>query len=274
MEVLSKSKKVIVFKNLDQNMVSSIMEFKNSIMSETFDYLQYSGSKVVQELNDSQSLCISSDEKYFVIDTKYIVGIINEGIIEKINKEFDAHMAINFSLEKLHGIPYFNNNKIVFDKYKIIAYGLSYNGFKQSKSNKVVNNCALYDLNGDKISSLGFYLNLDGNIELFGDDRDFSYIENLFSNIKTSSDKNVINNILNDIIKHIPDIEYENYGNVWYGNGFAYQITFDELNGTECECVFKLDTLLKFKKPKTTLKVDKSHIISRIIELIVRIKVI
>lgn len=264
-----------IFKNADTNMVNEIKNFKMPIS--TFSTHYHKNSKIVQVLNEYQNLCVDEKNEYFIASDKNIERYIQEDKLNCVNQKFNIVEAIKKTFGTLYNSDGYSeisfsrtqNANVGFNNLGEMMY--SEIGIKLETWQGI----AIYEKSNNWSRGMFCFLNEEGNIE----NRDYNIdIAKLLGNKpKTKED------LIQEIIAKIPDVPYENYGNKWFASKFAFVLTEEEENRVGEKNYFHLSKLegsnssygssgYRIKKPKSTIKVTKEHILQRILPLVNKIK--
>lgn len=253
-----------IYKNLDSKMVEEIL--KVELQTDTFNTGWHKNSKVVQNLNEKQILCIDDEKEYFIISNEDVNRYLKEDKLNYINKNFNLIDAINKTFGELYDYggyvkyDFFKNDSIKYDDLGTIV------SREIGVELKTYNGIEIIEKTERWSRGMFCFLNEDGNIE----NRDYNLDLTKLLSYKQKTKEDLIKEIINNI----PDISYKNYGNKWFSNNFAYVLN---ITGN----TFKLSKLDKSsgvnygdsrsgkaKMPKTTIEVTKEHILQQILPLV------
>jgi len=289
-----------IFKNTNDKIVEEIKKM-NSSSDNWIEDNQMTGAKgqckIEKKLNNTQFLCIDEHGHYFIKDSKSFKTTNRRGLLQKINDKFNVAEVLNETIAPLYTRDGYGT--ITFEKYDTFykrLWGSDYDDEKMKSHMgnydshwriSAVTNGAYLDtyegiilIEGEiKMSGMFCHLTEDGNIV----NRDYNFdIKNFLTNKqKTRED------LINEIIEHIPDVSYENYGNKWFSNQYAFILkrvesgeTYDK-HGIRGSVILNISKLEhkgggkygdnrsgKANKPKSTTIVPRDHLLAHIIPII------
>lgn len=234
-----------IFRNPNTKMVEEIK--KITLDDDTFDYLSHKNCIMSQKLNEKQCLCMCDKDIYFIISTDQYSTLLHDKLISIINEKFNVVEILN---------EYFC--PIYSDFMTII-------GFKKMDKNNFIIKYPLetiieglkYSLEYDRIILSEYkdeeyyecWLNEDGNI----------VVSNRFNTkLENTSKQKTKEDLLSDLLQFIPDIKYKNYANMWYADEFTFDLD-------DNETIFKIVRHQRYNPPKTSIDVDRKHLISKIL---------
>jgi len=271
------------FKNTNVKLVEEIKSTK-------LDVFIVNGVEMVirKKLNETQNLCLGKDELYYILLDKQICEMREENLLTFINNKFDITKELIHSLGPLYSgyktitfhncSEYWKNKGEDFERgnenfkhYKSLGRVMSVETGVELRTNGALHLCE-GELGG---SSMFCYFNEEGNIE----NRDYNYnISKFFSNQQKTRQE-----LVEEILSHIPDTKYYNYGNKWFSKDVAFIL--ENENDIEENTIFYLKKLKhshgdnyvdihssKAKKPKSAIEVTRDHILSKILPLVNKIK--
>ena len=219
-------------------------------------------------------MCLDGKGKYFIASNAQIDDCLKENLLVEINKKFNVADALNESIGTLYskdGLSHINfclriysdmpADRIYYDDFGRIFTKVSGFILSNYKGICLSENC-------ERLGSAMFcYLNEDGNII----NRDYNFDITKHLDYKQVTKKEMIENI----IKEIPDVPYKNYGKKWFSETHAFFLTYGDniifrlLNapvkyGRKNEPSFNGTKIPK----KGTKDVSREHILQEILPLI------
>lgn len=288
-----------IFKNTNQNIVEQIkaMNVPSDTWTEDGFMTGARGQcRIDKKLNDTQFLCIDEHGHYFVKKAESFKNSNRKYLLEKINDKFNVADVLNEVFAPLYTRDGYGT--ITFEKYDT-HYKNKWDDYDEEKMKQIMGKYdshgrisssikgahlftwrGLILIEGDKGGSSMFcHLGEDGNIV----NRDYNFdIKNYLDNKpKTRED------LVNEIISHIPDVPYEHYGNKWFSSKQAFVLnkvepdeTYED-NGVEGKLIFNISMLEhngdgkygdsrsgKANKPKSTVNVTRDHLLAHILPLV------
>lgn len=292
-----------IFKNTNQDIVEQIkaMNVPSDTWAEDNWVTGANGvCKIDKKLNDKQFLCVDEHGHYFVKDSESFATTGRRELLQKINDNFNVADVLNETIAPLYTRDGYGT--ITFEKYDTY-YKKKWDDYDDEKVNAHMGG---YDSHGRVIAVInGAHLDtyrglilIEGNLD--GDamfchltedgnivNRDYNFdIKNYLDNEpKTRED------LVNEIISHIPDVPYENHGNKWFSSRHAFILNkvkpgeTHRKNGSEGEVVLNISKLDhnrddkygdrysgKVNKPKETTKVTRDHLLAQILPIINNMK--
>lgn len=260
--IIKKHDGYTTYKNGDAEMVKKIKEFKPT--SENFTWCQHSKSNIVNEINAKDLLCIDDDGNHFVIEKEDLDASIAGGLLQSINEKFSVADAIKSTFGTLYSSDGYRT-LVVKDKSSA-----AYDNIDKCMSSEVGVKISTYrgfelseDSEGEWGSLMFCHLDINGNIT----NRDYNVdlTQWLDNKPKTRLD------IVKELIKVIPDVEYKYYGNKWYygDNVIEYDPNATANNRSDGRMVLQLSIEPNRKKmPKTAITVDREHLLLKVLPLI------
>lgn len=270
-----------IFKNTDEELLKKIKALNVPI--DTFkEYGKKGNCKIVQELNDVQRLCVDEAGEYFIKKEHTFAETKTENLLNEINKKFSVSAYLNT-------IPMFSNDgyrKITFTEHGgLMGEGWHSLGRVMSHETGVYLNTyrGIELIEGNCGGTAMFcHFNVDGNVA----NRDYNYDIKEFLDNKQKTRQDLIE----EIISHIPDESYKNYGNKWFAANHAFVLEKVEpgqksrSGNYQGKLVFKLtrydrpkygssdtygDSISgKIKLPKTATPSSREDILSKILPLV------
>lgn len=288
-----------IFKNINEDIVEQIKAM--NVPSDTWVEDNWTTGakgkcKIDKKLNDKQFLCVDEHGHYFVKDSESFKDTNRKELLEKINDKFNVADVLNETLAPLYTRDGYGT--ITFEKYDTY-YKNKWDDYDEEKMKSImgkydshgrisssIKGAHLFTWNGLILiegdnggSSMFCHLNEDGNI--VNRDYNFDIKDYLDNEPKTRED------LVNEIISHIPDVPYENYENKWFSSKYAFILNkiesgeTHEDNGVEGKVIFNISKLEhkgdgkygdsrsgKTNKPKTTTKVNRDHLLAHILPLV------
>lgn len=288
-----------IFKNTNQDMVEQIKAM--NVPSDTWvedDWATGANGKckIDKKLNDTQFLCIDEHGHYFVKDSESFKETNRRELLEKINDKFNVADVLNETITPLYTRDGYGT--ITFEKYDT-HYKDKWENYDEERVkqimgkydshgriNSVIKGAHLNSWNGlilveGEIDGDAMFCHLteDGNIA--NRDYNFDIKDYLDNKPKTRED------LVNEIISHIPDVPYEHYGNKWFSSKYAFILNKVEPGethrngGVEGKVVFNISKLEhkgegkygdsrsgKANKPKATTKVNRDHLLAHILPIV------
>lgn len=287
-----------IFKNTDEELVAQIKALNK--VSDTWQEYRFKGlCKIAQKLNETQCLCVDEAGVYFIKKFSEFASTSIDNLLNEINNKFDVSEYISDLIGPLY-------TQDGYKKISFVSYKKQLEEYKEHENFKNIEHIfegwnAMGRVTSKEVgvhldtyrgialsqgecggSSMFCHFNQDGNIV----NRDYNYDLKYFLDNKPKTREELIE----EIVSHIPNNSYENYGNKWFSNKFAFvleKIVSDEVHkeigGQERGAiVFKLKRLEningsdnygdrydgKIKKPKTTINVTRDHLLAQILPLV------
>lgn len=256
--ILGNDEGFTIYKNSNEEMVKQIQNIK--IPRENFNTHRHKNANIAQILNENQNLCIDENKEYFIATNKDIDGYTENNLLNEINNRFNVIDAIQdtfgdiYSNDGLSKINFHYNMDLSYNE--VCRIGNSQEGFAFYCDD---NNITLKQLNNDFSHIMFCHLNKEGNIV----NRDYNLnLTEFIGNTKKS-----LEYVVEKFIEFIPDVQYENYNNIWFNKNFAITMNNTSLvkitsnsNGTYGYGSSRI------KRPKKIKPSDKNHIISEIMK--------
>jgi hypothetical protein len=288
-----------IFKNTNQKIVDEIKAINmpsDTWVEDNWVTGARGQCKIEKKLNDKQFLCVDEHGHYFVKDSESFAATGRRELLQKINEKFNVADVLNEIIAPLYTRDgygtirferydtYYKKLWADYDEDKMKSHMGSYDSHGRISAVITGANLDTYrglilvegEIGGD---SMFCHLTEDGNIV----NRDYNFdIKNyLDTKPKTRED------LVNEIIAHIPDVPYEHYGNKWFSSKYAFVLNKVEPgetrrnNGVEGKVVLNLSKLEhrgdgkygdsqsgKANKPKATTKVTRDHLLAHILPII------
>jgi len=255
-----------IFKNLDEDMVAQIKEMDQP--SDTwiekqsmFNGMAKGVSKIDKKLNDKQFLCVDEHGHYFIKNADSFGDTNRSALLQKINDKFNVADVLNQSIGPLYTRDGFGVIKFMkYDEYlketwtdfeenreRIDSLHNNYDAHGRIYSKEygahIETYGGLFISEGEIGGSAMFcHLNEDGNIV----NRDYNYDIKQDLNNKPRGRQELID----EILLHIPDVKYQNHGNKWFSEKFCFIIEaieegeiLETNSGSDAKAVLKLSKL-------------------------------
>lgn len=294
-----------IFKNTDEELVKKIksVTIPKDTWIEDGGFMSNGAEgvcRVDKKLNDEQFLCIDEHGTYFIKEADSFSETNRRDLLQKINEEFSSAKILNDSLGPLYTYDGYGTVKfLMYDEYLKNAWS----DYKENED-RIHEMHRPYDSMGrvyavetgiyldtysgihvsyGEIDTHGMFchINEDGNVV----NRDYNCdIEELYlgKSQKTRQD------LVEEILKKIPDVNYKFAGNRWYSKKVAFILEVpeeetkrEEVGGADRGILaFSLHELshtsgdtykshgLKATAPKKTIDVKRDHILAQILPII------
>jgi hypothetical protein len=214
-----------IFKNTDEVLIAKIKAL--NVQSDTWIEHHRSGEcKIVQVLNEKQRLCVDESNIYFLKNVEDFESTRKENLLNNINSKFNAASQLNKSLGDLYTSDGYR--KVTFTGTKAKLLGAAWQSYGEVSYEEL--GIRLETHGGIKLyegliggRGMNCHFNEEGNI--INRDYDFNIRELLDNKSKTRKD------LVEEILKCIPDVPYENYGNKWFYSGGKKKNSWDNSDG-------------------------------------------